>query len=141
MFPADGIKIISGTLHSHHAGRKMTLRHVRDGKELERIIEDDNYDYNYQQVRQLERERVVLPGDYIITDCAYEVSRLTDIVQFKCINSNFAHSMYSYVCNLLLIYTAANLLHTDIEPQASDLRWLFNQTGDVSVFYHLLSAH
>ncbi|XP_036334725.1 MOXD1 homolog 1-like [Rhagoletis pomonella] len=72
MFPADGIKIISGTLHSHHAGRKMALRHVRGGKELERIIEDDNYDYNYQQVRQLEHEVVVLPGDYIITDCAYE---------------------------------------------------------------------
>ncbi|KNC32203.1 MOXD1-like protein 1, partial [Lucilia cuprina] len=74
MFPKDGIKIISGTLHSHRAGRKMTLRHVRDGKELPRIIEDDNYDYNYQQVRQLENETVVLPGDYIITDCAYETS-------------------------------------------------------------------
>lgn len=74
MFPEDGIKIISGTLHSHRAGRKMTLRHVRNGKELPRIIEDDNYDYNYQQVRQLENETVVLPGDYIITDCAYEVS-------------------------------------------------------------------
>uniref|UniRef100_A0A1I8PU30 DOMON domain-containing protein n=1 Tax=Stomoxys calcitrans TaxID=35570 RepID=A0A1I8PU30_STOCA len=74
MFPEDGIKIISGTLHSHRAGRKMTLRHVRDGKEMPRIIEDDNYDYNYQQVRQLENETVVLPGDYIITDCAYETS-------------------------------------------------------------------
>lgn len=76
MFPKDGIKIISGTLHSHRAGRKMTLRHVRNGKELPRIIEDDNYDYNYQQVRQLENETVVLPGDYIITDCAYEVNYL-----------------------------------------------------------------
>ncbi|XP_073844167.1 MOXD1 homolog 1 [Musca autumnalis] len=74
MFPEDGIKIISGTLHSHRAGRKMTLRHVRNGKELPRIIEDDNYDYNYQQVRQLENETVVLPGDYIITDCAYETT-------------------------------------------------------------------
>ncbi|KAL9918508.1 MOXD1 homolog 1 [Glossina fuscipes fuscipes] len=74
MFPETGIKIISGILHSHRAGRKMTLRHVRDGKELPRIIEDDNYDYNYQQVRQLENETVVMPGDYIITDCAYETS-------------------------------------------------------------------
>lgn len=73
MFPEDGIRIISGTLHSHLAGRKMKLRHIRDGKELERIIEDDNYDFNYQQVRQLGNETVVLPGDIIITDCAYEV--------------------------------------------------------------------
>ncbi|XP_030383547.1 MOXD1 homolog 1 [Scaptodrosophila lebanonensis] len=74
MFPSDGIKIISGTLHSHRAGRKMSLRHVRAGKELERIIEDENFDYNYQQVRQLANETVVLPGDYIITDCAYETT-------------------------------------------------------------------
>ncbi|XP_062127901.1 MOXD1 homolog 1 [Drosophila sulfurigaster albostrigata] len=72
MFPKDGIKIISSTLHSHRAGRKMSLRHVRDGKELDRIVEDDNYDYKYQQYHQLANETVVLPGDYIITDCAYE---------------------------------------------------------------------
>lgn len=73
MFPKDGIKIISATLHSHVAGRKMKLRHVRDGVELDRVVEDDNYDFNYQQVRQLENETTILPGDYLITDCAYEV--------------------------------------------------------------------
>lgn len=73
MFPDTGIKIISATLHSHVAGRKMKLRHVRNGVELDRIVEDDTYDYNYQQVRQLENETAVLPGDYLITDCAYEV--------------------------------------------------------------------
>ena len=52
----------------------MKLRHIRNGKELNRIIEDDNYDFNYQQVRQLENETTILPGDYIITDCAYEVN-------------------------------------------------------------------
>lgn len=76
MFPETGINIISATLHSHIAGRKMKLRHVRDGVELDRIVEDDNYDYNYQQVRQLENETNILPGDYLITDCAYEVSYL-----------------------------------------------------------------
>lgn len=73
MFPETGIKIISATLHSHVAGRKMKLRHVRNGIELDRIVEDDTYDFNYQQVRQLENETTVLPGDYLITDCAYEV--------------------------------------------------------------------
>lgn len=73
VFPEKGIQIVSATLHSHVAGRKMKLRHVRDGVELERIVEDDNYDYNFQQVRQLENETTVLPGDYMITDCAYEV--------------------------------------------------------------------
>jgi hypothetical protein len=51
----------------------MKLRHVRDGMELERIVEDENYDHNFQQIRQLENETTILPGDYLITDCAYEV--------------------------------------------------------------------
>lgn len=51
----------------------MKLRHIRNGKELDRIITDDNFDVNYQQVRQLENETIVLPGDYLITDCAFEV--------------------------------------------------------------------
>ncbi|XP_017062155.1 MOXD1 homolog 1 [Drosophila ficusphila] len=72
MFPKDGIKIISGTFHSHQAGRKMILRHVRSGKELKRIIVDENYDSRHQQVHQLAHETVVLPGDYLITDCSYE---------------------------------------------------------------------
>lgn len=39
---------------------------------MDRIVEDDNYDHNYQQVRQLENETTVLIGDYLITDCAFE---------------------------------------------------------------------
>lgn len=83
MFPETGIKIISATLHSHVAGRKMKLRHVRGGTELDRIVEDDTYDFNYQQVRQLENETTVLPGDYLITDCAYEVGESPKIQWFS----------------------------------------------------------
>nr|XP_041631596.1 MOXD1 homolog 1 isoform X2 [Drosophila kikkawai]XP_041631597.1 MOXD1 homolog 1 isoform X2 [Drosophila kikkawai] len=75
MFPEKGIKIISGSFHSHQAGRKMSLRHIRSGKELKRIIEDYNYDYSHQHVHQLANETVVLPGDYLITDCAYETKQ------------------------------------------------------------------
>lgn len=33
-FPKEGIKVVSVMLHSHLAGRKMRLRHIRAGKEL-----------------------------------------------------------------------------------------------------------
>lgn len=72
MFPEEGINIVSVTMHSHVAGRQMKLRHVREGQELERIIDDSNYDFSYQQVRQLRNETNVKPGDYLITDCSYE---------------------------------------------------------------------
>lgn len=88
MFPETGIHIISATLHSHVAGRKMKLRHVRNGVEMDRIVEDDTYDFNYQQVRQLENETTILPGDYLITDCAYEVSSVFDCVMRLHDNNN-----------------------------------------------------
>uniref|UniRef100_A0A6P4EPV5 MOXD1 homolog 1 n=1 Tax=Drosophila rhopaloa TaxID=1041015 RepID=A0A6P4EPV5_DRORH len=72
MFPKDGIKIISGMLHSHQAGRKMSLRHVRSGKELKRIIFDENYNYKHHYIHEFANETVVLPGDYLITDCSYD---------------------------------------------------------------------
>lgn len=73
MFPDSGIKIISATTHTHIAGRKMMLRHIRNGKEMDKIIEDDNYNYKYQQIRQLINETLIMPGDFIIAECAYEV--------------------------------------------------------------------
>lgn len=65
---------MSASLHSHTAGRKIKLRHIRNGTELDRIVEDDNYDHSYQQVRQLENETTILIGDYLITDCAFQVN-------------------------------------------------------------------
>ncbi|KAH8272039.1 hypothetical protein KR018_007398 [Drosophila ironensis] len=72
MFPENGIKLISAALHSHKAGRKLSLRHVRAARELKRIIEDENYDYKNQQTYELVNETIILPGDYLITDCAYD---------------------------------------------------------------------
>ncbi|KAL5275199.1 MOXD1 family protein [Megaselia abdita] len=74
MFPDSGINILSATTHTHKAGRKMMLRHIRNGKEMDKIIEDDNYNYKYQQIRQLINETLIMPGDYIIAECAYETT-------------------------------------------------------------------
>ena len=70
--PEQGIKIISGVLHSHLAGRKMRLRHVRHGIELPTVLEDDSYDFNFQASRVPPRETIVLPGDELVLECEYE---------------------------------------------------------------------
>ncbi|XP_011160800.2 MOXD1 homolog 1 [Solenopsis invicta] len=71
MLPDDGINIISVVLHSHLAGRRLTLKHVRRGKELPRIVQDNHFDFNYQQSHTLEKEVKVLPGDELIAECVY----------------------------------------------------------------------
>ncbi|KAJ1521461.1 hypothetical protein ONE63_003129 [Megalurothrips usitatus] len=72
LLPSDGIKVISVVLHSHMAGSRMELRHLRNGKELPRIAQDRHYDFNYQQSRRLPREITVLPGDELVTECVYK---------------------------------------------------------------------
>lgn len=71
LFPKDGINVVSVLLHSHLAGRKLQLRHIRGDNELAPIAQDNHYDFNYQQSRLLPQEVKVLPGDGLITECTY----------------------------------------------------------------------
>ncbi|XP_018561824.1 MOXD1 homolog 1 [Anoplophora glabripennis] len=71
VFPKDGINVVSVMLHSHLAGRKLKLRHIRAGKELAPLAQDDRYDFNYQQSRSLSQDTPILPGDGLITECTY----------------------------------------------------------------------
>lgn len=71
MLPSTGINVVSVLLHSHLAGRKMKLRHIRANKELLPLAEDNHYDFNYQQSRRLPQEISILPTDSLITECTY----------------------------------------------------------------------
>ncbi|KAF5296520.1 hypothetical protein FQR65_LT01510 [Abscondita terminalis] len=71
VLPRDGVNVVSVLLHSHLAGRKLKLRHIRGDKELAPIAQDEHYDFNYQQARMLSHEVTVLPGDGLITECTY----------------------------------------------------------------------
>lgn len=71
MFPDNGINIVSVVLHSHLAGRRLSLKHIRQGKELPRIVQDNEFDFNYQQSHTLENEVKVLPGDELVAECVY----------------------------------------------------------------------
>ena len=72
--PQSGVKIISGVLHSHLAGRKMRLRHIRRGVELPVILEDNYYDFNFQASRIPPQETTVYPGDQLILECGYDTT-------------------------------------------------------------------
>lgn len=46
-------------------GRKLRLRHFRNGTELPWLATDDNYDFDFQQNRPLLEEITILPGDQL----------------------------------------------------------------------------
>lgn len=39
MIPDNGINVVSVLLHAHSAGRKLSLRHIRNGQELPTLAE------------------------------------------------------------------------------------------------------
>lgn len=47
------------------SGRRMRLRHYRDGKELPWLSSDDNYNFDYQQNRPILEEIKIFPGDQL----------------------------------------------------------------------------
>ncbi|XP_071534713.1 DBH-like monooxygenase protein 1 [Panulirus ornatus] len=69
--PSTGISVFAVILHTHLLGRKVRVRHLRQGRELEPIAQDNNYDFNYQEYRALKTPRTVLPGDHLIGECTY----------------------------------------------------------------------
>jgi dimethyladenosine transferase 1 len=78
-FPADGINVFNVLLHSHLAGRKLKLRHFRDGQELPWVSVDDNYDFDYQQNRPLREEVKFLRGDQLSFECIYDTTSRANV--------------------------------------------------------------
>lgn len=72
MFDQEGINVVSVVLHSHLAGKQMSLRHIRRGEELTPIVQDKHFDFDYQQTHTLEHEVKILPGDEIVAECIYD---------------------------------------------------------------------
>ncbi|XP_052790852.1 DBH-like monooxygenase protein 1 [Mya arenaria] len=64
-------KIFGALQHSHLHGVAMKTHHYRNGTELPPLIDDPNYDFNFQDLRKLPQEVSVYPGDSFRVDCHY----------------------------------------------------------------------
>jgi hypothetical protein len=73
--PTGGITIIGGFMHTHLTGVKVHVMHFRNGKQLPHILNDEYFDFNYQDYKVLEKPVVVLQGDEIVLECVYDTSK------------------------------------------------------------------
>lgn len=80
MLPPEGIRIYGVLLHSHNSGVAIKFHHFRGNQELPWIEKDDNYGFDYQQVRVLNKEVKILPGDLLAVRCSYDNTRLNTSV-------------------------------------------------------------
>ena len=72
--PAEGVNIFANLLHAHLLGKAMSLKHIRDGVELETLDLNEHYDFNYQQMTIIPGARKLLRGDKLIMSCHYDSS-------------------------------------------------------------------
>lgn len=66
-------KVFASFLHAHLQGRKIVARLVRDsdGVEVKRILQDLNYDFNFQEVKYLPEMIEIPAGHSIHVECTY----------------------------------------------------------------------
>ena len=57
--------VVAGFLHAHLLGVGITLRHFRNGVEIEPMMDDPNYDFFFQEVRPI-RNRTIKPVGIMI---------------------------------------------------------------------------
>ncbi|XP_055516298.1 LOW QUALITY PROTEIN: dopamine beta-hydroxylase [Leucoraja erinacea] len=69
--PRSGIQIFASQLHTHLAGMKVKTVLVKDGVEVDIVNADEHFSTHFQEIRMLQREVTVLPGDVLITSCTY----------------------------------------------------------------------
>ncbi|ESO82137.1 hypothetical protein LOTGIDRAFT_135206, partial [Lottia gigantea] len=67
----EGIHVFAVFPHSHLLGHAVRNRIVRNGEEL-MINDDENYDFDYQEARLMNKEFIIKAGDTIKTQCIYK---------------------------------------------------------------------
>ncbi|RUS69044.1 hypothetical protein EGW08_023195 [Elysia chlorotica] len=73
------IHVFANFLHAHLLGSKLRTRHFRNGTELPPLQEDNNYDFDYQETRFLNEERVIKKGDSLVVECECDSTKRTGI--------------------------------------------------------------
>lgn len=72
--PDEGVSVFGTFLHGHTAANAVTLRHIRDGFELEPMEINEHYDFDYQQITVQDEPRTILPGDQFMVHCSYNTA-------------------------------------------------------------------
>ncbi|KAJ3273804.1 hypothetical protein HDV01_003931 [Terramyces sp. JEL0728] len=71
-FPSSGLTVLSSLNHMHKHGKSLTVQHIRNGQELQRLPSIANFDFNYQSYTFVStNQSKILPGDRIRVNCTF----------------------------------------------------------------------
>lgn len=75
----NGVNIIAILEHGHLLARKIRTRIIRNGTELEPLVVDNNYDFNFQEFRNPPNARKIMSGDALVVDCTYDSTQRSTV--------------------------------------------------------------
>ncbi|XP_044233435.1 DBH-like monooxygenase protein 2 homolog [Thunnus albacares] len=74
MNPVPDLQVFAVLLHTHLAGRKVRLGHFRNGKQIDFLALDENYNFEIQETISLGNIKTIKPGDDIVVECTYNTT-------------------------------------------------------------------
>ncbi|XP_076873898.1 DBH-like monooxygenase protein 2 homolog [Brachyhypopomus gauderio] len=118
--PTHDLQVFSILLHTHLAGRKMRVGHFRDGEQIDFLIKNEHYDFEYQQAVNLGETKTVKIGDKLLVECTYNTSNRSRLTWMGLSTTNEMCLAFLYY------YPAMNISHCISFP---DLQALFTKMG------------
>ncbi|XP_013917907.1 PREDICTED: putative DBH-like monooxygenase protein 2 [Thamnophis sirtalis] len=76
--PVPDMHVFGFLLHTHLAGIGVRGIQYRNGKQLRILCEDNKYDFNLQETRDLKKHIVLKPGDEFLVECRYQTKDRTE---------------------------------------------------------------
>ncbi|XP_047429214.1 DBH-like monooxygenase protein 2 homolog [Mugil cephalus] len=84
--PVPNLEVFAVLLHTHLAGRKVRVGHFRNGKLVDFLGLNENYDFEMQQIVTLGSIKTIQPGDEITVECTYNTEdRIEDTKDEMCL--------------------------------------------------------
>ncbi|KAL7388098.1 hypothetical protein ABVT39_006959 [Epinephelus coioides] len=77
--PVPDLHVFAVMLHTHLAGRKVRVAHYRDGKQIDFLALDENFNFEIQQGICLGAVKTIKPGDEIAVECTYSTIDRTKV--------------------------------------------------------------
>ncbi|XP_070592272.1 putative DBH-like monooxygenase protein 2 [Erythrolamprus reginae] len=118
--PVPDMHVFGYLLHTHLAGRGVRGVQYRNGKQLRILCEDNKYDFNLQEVRNLKKAVILKPGDEFLVECHYQNTDRGETI-FG------GPSTLNEMCLLFLFYYPRNNISNCLG--LPDIQYVANQLG------------
>ncbi|XP_070705986.1 DBH-like monooxygenase protein 2 homolog [Pempheris klunzingeri] len=99
--PVPELHVFAVLLHTHLAGKKVRVGHYRNGRQIDFLGVDENYNFELQDIMSLGNIKTIKQGDEIAVECTYSTTSRTKV-------TTMGLGTTDEMCLAFLLYYPAN---------------------------------